>query len=301
MNTPNVKSPILLELDLLRTFTAIVETGSFAGAAEIVLRTPSAVSMQVKKLEDILGKPVLVRDSRSVRMTRDGEILLEHARRMLALNREAVAKFVSPDVAGVVRLGAPDDVSERMLPDMLRRFADSHPGITVNVIVENTAQLIPRVQQKNIDLALVTCERGITGDDSTEILMREQLVWAMVRGGVAPEYDPLPVSVWEECCVWRQAGLEGLEAAGKPYRIAFQSAHISGQRAAILADLAVAPLPVSALNDPIIIADEKYGLPKLPDFALGLMIAPDAGPAVHAAADHLRASFAMRSENLEAA
>jgi DNA-binding transcriptional LysR family regulator len=296
-----IRKPLLLELDLLRTFVAIVETGSFAGAAESVFRTPSAVSMQVKRLEELLGKLVLVRDPRSVKMTRDGEMLLEHARRMLALNRELVAKFVAPDVAGEVRLGAPDDVAERLLPDMLRRFAESHPGIIVNVIVENTVHLIRRVQQKEIDLAMITCESGFTGDESAEILMREQLVWAMVKGGIAAECEPLPISVWEECCVWRKAGTEGLEAQGMPYRVAFQSAHISGQRAAILADLAVAPLPITALKDPIIAADDKYGLPKLPDFALGMMIAPDAGPAVEAAAEHLRASFAMRVENLEAA
>ena len=110
----------LLELDLLRTFIAIVDTGSFAGAAECVLRTPSAVSMQIKKLEDMLQRQLLTRDSRSVSLTRDGELLVEHARRLLALNRETVAKFITPDVAGEVRLGSPDDVAERFLPNMLQ-------------------------------------------------------------------------------------------------------------------------------------------------------------------------------------
>ena len=291
----------LLELDVLRTFVAIVETGSFAAAAEAVFRTPSAVSMQIKKLEEMLGRPVLERDSRSVRLTREGEILLEHARRILALNREVMANFITPEIAGVVRLGAPDDVAERFLPDMLRRFAESHPSITVNVIVENTNHLIDRVRQKNIDLALITCGSGFTGDGEAEILFNEKLAWATVRGGVAAEREPLPVSVWEECCLWRQAGIEGLEKIGKPYRIAFQSAYISGQRAAILADLAVAPIPVSAMTDPIVKADPKYGLPELPDCALGLIMVKDATAPVLAAADHLRASFAMRLENREAA
>jgi DNA-binding transcriptional LysR family regulator len=301
MSASNSRPLPLLELDLLRTFVAIVETGSFAGAAEAVFRTPSAVSMQIKKLEDALGRPVLVRDSRSVTLTRDGEILLEHGRRMLALNREVMAKFITPDIAGVVRLGAPDDVAERFLPDMLRRFADSHPGITINVIVENTNLLIGRVKQNDIDLAVITCNSGFAGDHEAEILYREQLAWATVRGGVAAEQEPLPVSVWEECCVWRQAGLEGLEKVGKPYRIAFQSAYISGQKAAVLADLAVAPLPVSALTDRIVKADQRYGLPELPKYALGLILSPNANNAVQAAADHLRASFAGRLETQEAA
>lgn len=300
--SPSLERPFpLLELDVLRTFVAIVETGSFAAAAVAVFRTPSAVSMQIKKLEEMLGRPVLERDSRSVRLTRDGELLLEHARRMLALNRETMAQFITPDIAGVVRLGAPDDVAERFLPDMLRRFAESHPGITVNVIVENTNLLIDRVGQRNIDLALITCGTGIDGGANAEILFHEQLAWATVRGGVAAEQVPLPVSVWEECCVWRQAGLEGLDAIGRPYRIAFQSAYISGQRAAILADLAVAPIPVSAMTDQIVKADPKYGLPELPEYALGLILAQEAGAPVLAAADHLRASFSMRVENREAA
>lgn len=282
----------LLELDLLRTFVAIVETGSFAGAADVVFRTPSAISMQIKKLEEVLGKPVLMRDSRSVSLTREGELLLEHARRVLALNREMMSRFIVPEIAGEVRLGTPDDVAERFLPEMLRRFADSHPGVTVNVVVANSSQLIGKVNQRSIDMALVTCGAGIRGDEGAEILFRERLVWACVKGGIAPEQDPLPVSVWDEGCIWRKAGLARLEEQGRDYRIAFQSAHISGQRAAILADLVVAPLPESALSGRIVEADEKYGLPELPYNALGIIIAKDASAPVNAAADHLRACFA---------
>lgn len=282
----------LLDLDLLRTFVAIVETGSFAGAASAVFRTPSAVSMQIKKLEDVLGKPVLVRDSRSVSLTREGEMVLEHARRVLALNREMMAHFVQPDIAGEVRLGTPDDVAERMLPEMLRRFADSHCGVTVNVIVAGSGELAERVRQRQVDLSLVNCETGRFGEVQAEILYRDRLVWATVRGGIAPEQDPLPISVWEEGCVWRKAGLTRLEEQGRNYRIAFQSAHISGQRAAILADLAVAPIPAAALSGRIVEADPKYGLPELPDYRLGMIVTEDASTPVRAAADHLRACFA---------
>ena len=129
------------------------------------------------------------------------------------------------------------------------------------------------------------------GDGEAEILYRERLVWAATKCGVAAEQEPLPVSVWEEGCVWRKAGLTRLEQQGKAYRIAFKSAHISGQRAAILADLAVAPLPVSALNGSVVEADPKCGLPELPEYALGMIMAEDASPPVKAAGDHLRACF----------
>lgn len=287
----------LLELDVLRTFVAIVDTGSFAGAAETVFRTPSAVSMQIKKLEEMLGRPVLVRDSRAVSLTHEGEMLLEHARRVLALNREMMSRFIAPDIAGVVRLGTPDDVAERFLPEMLRRFSDSHCGVTVNVAVESTTKLVEMVRQRTLDIALITCDAGFKGDGEAEVLYRERLVWAAAKCGVAAEQHPIPVSVWEEGCVWRKAGLSGLEKQGMDYRIAFQSAHISGQRAAILADLAVAPLPVSALTGAVVEADPKYGLPELPDYALGMIISDDASVPVKAAADHLRACFTAVQAN----
>ena len=291
MNALSAPKIPLLELDLLNTLVAIAETGSFSAAAQAVFRTPSAISMQVKRMEDLLGKPVFVRDSRSVSLTADGAFLLEHARRMLAMNREAVARFVQPDLKGVVRLGATDDVAERFLPPMLRRFADSHPGVTVNVAVADSVGLREDLNAGRLDIALVVGKAENDNGFAAEILMTEQLVWAACRGGTAASREPLPVSVWEEGCAWRIAGLDGLDAQKRPWRIAFQSAHISGQKAAILADLAVAPLPAATLGGDIVEAPVKYGLPRLPKYALGLVVRTDPTPAIEAAADHLRASF----------
>jgi len=294
MNAPAIPTIPLLDLDLLKTLVAIAETGSFSAAAGLVHRTPSAVSMQVKKMEDLLGRAIFTRDSRSVNLTTDGAFLLEHARRMLALNRDAVARFVQPEIEGVVRLGAPDDVAERFLVDMLRRFADSHPCVTVNVTVDTTDRMIKSLHEGNLDLTLITCEAGFK-EKNAEVVFREQLVWAACRGGVAAEQKPLPVSVWDDSCAWRVAALNALNAQDRPWRIAFQSAHISGQRAAVLADLAVAPIPVSSLDGDIIEAPKHYGLPVLPKYALGLLVAVDPNPAISAAVDHLRASFTQRS------
>ncbi len=282
----------LLELDLLKTLVAINDTGNFSAAAEVVYRTPSAVSMQVKRIEELLGKAVFSRDSRTVSLTHDGEILLAHAHRVLALNREVVAQFITPEVAGMVRLGAPDDAAERFLPFMLKRFAESHPGIIVDVVVDGSSSLIKKVRNKQIEIALITCDKYSKNIDGREILFHEDLVWAGAKCGVAAEKIPLPVSVWEEGCTWRKAGLEGLEQQGRSYREAFQSAHISGQKAAILADLAVAPLPRSAIGGNIVVVDKQYALPDLPQYALGMVIVDNATAPVKAAADHLRACFA---------
>lgn len=294
MNTIATPRIPLLDLDLLKTLVAIAETGNFSAAAEAVHRTPSAVSMQVKKMEDILGRPVFTRDSRSVDLTPDGAFLLEHARRMLALNRDAVARFVMPDVQGVVSLGAPDDASERFLVDVLRRFNESHPLVTVNVVVERTAKMVDLVRRGQLDLTLITCEAAMH-EDSVELLYREQLVWAACKGGVAAEQSPLPISVWDEGCAWRRAAEKALDEAEIPWRLAFQSGHISGQRVAVLADLAVAPIPISSVVGDIIEAPKHFGLPELPSYGLGLMVREDPNCAVTAAADHLRSSFAERA------
>jgi DNA-binding transcriptional LysR family regulator len=294
MNAPNTPKVPLLDLDLLKTLVAIAETGNFSAAAETVLRTPSAVSMQVKKMEDLLGRPIFIRDSRSVELTSDGAFLLEHARRMLALNRDAVARFVQPEIEGVVRLGAPDDVAERFLVEMLRRFNESHPHVTVNVAVDSTHRMIDMLNKGDLDLTVITCEAGFK-EEGAEVVFREQLIWAACKGGVAAEQSPLPVSVWEEGCAWRKVALGRLDKENRPWRVAFQSAHISGQRAAVLADLAVAPIPISSLGGDIVEAPQHFGLPDLPSYALGLLVTDDPNPAVTAAVDHLRASFAGRS------
>lgn len=294
MNAPTVPQVPLLDLDLLRTLVAIVETGSFSGAAAEVHRTPSAISMQVKKVEEMLGRPLFVRDSRSVRPTLDGEVLVAHGRRMLALNRETVARFVQPDLAGVVRLGAPDDVAERFMPDMLRRFAESHPAVTVDVVVESTKRLLQMMEEGRLDLCLHN-SACVEGAEGVEMLFRERLVWAALAGGCAYERAPLPVSVWDESCSWRNAATERLEVAGRDWRVAFQSAHIAGQRAAVLADLAVAPIPESCLDDRVVEAPARAGLPPLPHYGIRMMVRADARGPVLAAADHLRASFALRT------
>src|SRR5882757_647036 len=156
MNAPLNHPLPLLDLDVLRTFVAIAETGSFTTAANAVYRTPSAVSMQIKKLEDILGRSVFSRDARSVSLTTDGEMLLGYARRMLAINREAVSKFIVPDIVGVVRLGSPDDYGERLLPYVLKRFAHSHPSIAVDVIIDQSSNLRRRMDERTLDITLIT-------------------------------------------------------------------------------------------------------------------------------------------------
>ncbi len=291
MPAGTTKNVPLLDLDLLKTLLAISETGNFSLAAEAVHRTPSAISMQVKKIEELLGRPIFIRSARSVELNEDGEMLIAHARRVLALNRDIMARFVEPDVSGTVNLGSLDHATERFLPTVLCRFNDTHPGVKVDVTVQNSDVLAHKFRTRELDIAIITCDSVTYDGLEVEILYREALVWAGLKGGVASEQDPLPVSVWEEGCVWRKAGLSGLENQGRDYRVTFKSAYIAGQKAGILADLAVAPLPLSACDDRIIALGQEYGLPKLPDYAIGMLVREDAPQHVIAVADQLRSHF----------
>jgi DNA-binding transcriptional LysR family regulator len=275
---------------VLRTFVAIAETGSFTTASSAVFRTPSAVSMQIKKLEDILGRSVFSRDARSVSLTPDGQMLLGYARRMLAINREAVSKFIIPDISGVVRLGSPDDYGERVLPHVLKRFAQSHPSVAVDVIIDQSSNLRRRMDDRGLDITLVTAsyKSSMAGG---EVLLSEPIVWAGAKGGCAHMREPLPVSLWEEGCAWRAGAVEALGREGRNYRVAYMSAHTAGQRSAIMADLAVAPLPKSFLGNDMVELGPKDGLPHIGSYNLAMIVTPDASAPVKAVADHIRATF----------
>lgn len=279
-----------LEIDVLKTFVAIAETGNFTTAAEAVYRTPSAVSMQIKKLEEMLGCSLFLRDARSVSLTPQGEVLLGLARRMLALNNEAVTRFLMPDMHGVVRLGAPEDLGERILPEVLKHFAETFPNVTVDVAIGQSTVMRKRVEERRMDIAIYNSFINETVP-AGEFLMHERLVWAGVRCGTAHLRDPLPVSMWEEGCVWRAQALQRLGDAGRAYRVAFLSAHTTGQRAAILADLAIAPFAHYLVHGDLVALGEAEGLPELDGYDIGMRVIEEPSAPILAVAEHVRTAF----------
>jgi DNA-binding transcriptional LysR family regulator len=281
-------NPLLLEADLLKTFVAIVETGSFSKAAQRVFRTPSAVSMQVKKMEEVLGATVFDRDSRSVTLTADGEVLLSYAKRILALNREMIARFVTPDMAGTVRFGAPDDYGIRLIPHILRKFAATHPNVTVDVVIDGSSSLIERFRAGTLDVALFNAMPGNPVDRETEIVLEEPLVWAGARGGTAYMRSPLPLAMWEQGCAWRANAVEALERAGVAYRVGYMSGNYAVQTAAVEADLAIAPIPALLVEGSLVALGRSHGLPELHPTQIRIMTRDVDDCAVIAVAAHVR-------------
>ena len=282
----------LLETDLIRSFVAISETGSFTRAAQRVYRTPSAVSMQIKKLEETLGRPLFLREGRSVSLTPDGEALLGFARRMLRLNEEAVSRFVCPAVEGTISFGAPDDFGTRFLPNILARFACTHPLVEVNVVLGTSFELMGRLEAGTLDLALVTAGNSGKHDAEGEIVFSEPLLWAGIKGGIAHEHSPLPLALSGQTCAWRAAALAALDKAGLRYRVAYTSEHCVGQAAALHADLAIAPFPASLVDGPLVALGSAEGLPDLGNYHILLHRGARGGAGMDALAREVVESFA---------
>ncbi len=254
--------PHVLDSDQLRTFVAIVDAGSFTKAADVVHKTQSAVSMQIKRLEERIGRPLFERDGRHPRLTEDGERMLDYARRIVRLNLECVAAFMDADLKGRVRLGVPDDYAERYLPEILARFARSNPQAEVTVVCEATPNLVEKVKLGELDLAIIThVEKK---HDPAEIVRVEQLLWVSSARHRTHEETPLPLALGRPTCSWRQSATEALSQTGRSFRILYASWNSTAVGAAVMAGLAVTVLPESAVRPGMRVLGEADGFPPCP-------------------------------------
>jgi DNA-binding transcriptional LysR family regulator len=259
---------VLLDIDQLRTFIAIAETGSFTKAAEVVNKTQSAVSMQMKRLEERLDRPIFARDGRASKLTEDGARLLDYARRLVKLNVETVAAFSDAALSGRVRLGVPDDYADRYLPEIMARFSRAYPGVELTVLCEPSVDLVDRIDDNDLDLAIITnCEsRRIA-----ETFRRERLLWVSSNRHPTHLEAPLPLALGRPSCYWRRTAVEQLESVGRPYRLLYSSSNAGAVAAAVLAGLAVSVLPESGLRPGMRVLSAAEGFPELPACHIGLI------------------------------
>lgn len=278
-----------LDLDQLATFIAISDAGSFTRAAEEVHRTQSAVSMQMRRLEERVGKPLFEKDGRTNRLTEDGERLLDYARRLLRLNRETLAAFDDASLEGHIRIGTPDDYAERFLPEIMARFSRSNPRVELSIMCEPTHNLIEHVRRGNLDLALVT------HDDEkslSEVVRREPLLWVGSVNHCAHEQPVLPIAFGRPTCVWRRMACDTLGDMNRDYRVLFTSHSAMVISAAVLSGLAVSVLPECALRPGMRILGETDGFRPLPDCRIGIMRGHSSKPEiVDALARHISESL----------
>lgn len=277
---------VLLDIDQLRTFITIAETGSFTKAAEVVHKTQSAVSMQMKRLEERVGKPIFARDGRGSRLTDEGDRLLDYARRIVKLNMEAVASLASAELSGRVRLGVPDDYADRYLPEIMARFSATHPNVELTVVCDPSTDLVDRIDTGDLDLAIITdCE---TMNRETEIIRREQLLWVGSSRHSVHREDPVPLALGRQTCNWRQEAISMLQAVERPFRILYTSSNSTAVSAAVLSGLAISVLPESGLRPGMRVLGPSDGFPALAPCRIGLLRnRHEASGLADALADHI--------------
>src|SRR2546426_10630912 len=224
------------QIDWLRALVAVVDAGSLSATAPLLHRSQSAVSMQIKKLESVLGKPVLLRGPRHMEITAAGAELLLYARRMLELQAQTQAALFGPQLEGRVRLGVPDDYASTYLTPVLRSFASRHLGVEIELTCEQSTSLIPKVARGDLDLALVSRDKPQRG----RLLFHEPLLWVGAPQHEVWRKNPLPIAVYEAASLARTAALSSLAAQRRAHRVVYHSSSLAGQLAAVESGLAVA-------------------------------------------------------------
>lgn len=285
---------MLYDTALLRTFVAICDFGSFTKAAGEVHLTQSAVSLHVKRLEEQVGARLIARQSRGIRLTEQGEVLLSYARRILALHKEAEHELARDAEAGKIRLGVPEYFDLRALSSLLRQFTSRHPEIRLHIELGIGPEIAALLDEGELDLVIVSHEihegEGIP-------LYRERRIWAGSRSMRLKGDEAIPLALYPPFCRWRQLALEELDKARRSWQLTIQSAGTAGILAALEAGLAISVFPNINLPKSLKPVGTELGLPRLPDFNFVLR----RGRADSAAVDELAAmivNFFQLSEAL---
>ena len=258
-----------LDLDLLRAFATIMDTGSFTRAGQRLGLTQSAITLQMRRLEAQAGRILLTRNAKLIALTEDGAALLPHARRMIDMNDAALVELRGPKLKGTVRLGTPEDFATAHLPDVLAQFATEFPDVALEVTCDLTLNLLELYRNGAFDMILIKREPyGAYGDGVA--VWRERLVWAR---GPKPlkAIDILPLVVSPQPCVYRKRATQALDKANQSWRIVYTSPSLAGAQAAVRAGLGVIALPEQMVPDDFVVLSMADNLPDLAETEIALM------------------------------
>lgn len=274
-----------LDLDLLRGFVTVAEIGNMTRAGERLGLTQSAISLQIKRLEEQIGLQLLDRGGRALRPTAAGERLLSQARALLALNDAVLGELAEPALEGTVRLGTPEDFATTYLPEVLGRFAESHPRVALEIDCDLTLRLLDRFANGEFDLVLIKRE-PLPGEPGVRV-WREPLVWAAARHFDPARADALPLVVSPSPCVYRARAVGALDAAGRPWRITYTCASLAGSQAAVRAGLGITVLPREMVPPDLAMIDDPDTLPDLHDSEIALIGARSLNMPAQRLRDHI--------------
>ncbi|KAA8733166.1 LysR family transcriptional regulator [Acinetobacter qingfengensis] len=245
-----------LQIDWLKCFLAVVDKGSLSGAAPDLNRSQSAVSMQLKKLEQALQCELIQRSNRQLQLTPEGELLLGYARRILNLHEEVRMAIHNEELSGRIRLGVPDDYAAKYLTPVLKKFASLHHKVDIELNCEQSTSLIPRIESGDLDLALISREHSRQGT----LLFYEPMVWVGSQQFDVWKNNPLQIAVYEATSLAKRSAIQSLALQGKSYRVVYNSSSLAGQIAAVESGLAVAVFTRCSVPSHLKILGSEHGL-----------------------------------------
>lgn len=257
-----------LPTDVLRTFVTIVDLGSFTKAGDMLGRTQPAISLQIRRLEEAVGRRVFDTSGRSCKLTPDGETLVRFARQLLCLNDEAVARLQRRPATGMLRIGLPVDYAVDFFQRVLTKFLGEHREVEIEVVCDVSGSILKLLGDDELDIAIAMCE----GPSSPALAFSwaEPPIWVAASGSDVHLRSPLPIAAHNEGCAYRARMIDALDRIGKPWRIAYTSPGINGLQNAVLAGLGVSALTSRTLLGGMQVLSQDDGFPPLPDVHLGL-------------------------------
>ncbi|WP_027720161.1 LysR family transcriptional regulator [Maridesulfovibrio zosterae] len=275
-----------LQTDYLRTFIAVADTQSFTKTGRLINRSQSAVSMQIKRLEEEIGRPLFERIGKTARLTIDGKLLLSHARGIVQKHDEAVASLSSAQLEGIIRFGSPEHYTTGILPRLLAGFAAAFPDVLIEMHCAGSDIVQKGLDAGDLDLGLCT-EINKQG----RIIHHDHLVWTASPDFKVRKDSVLPLAVEDEC-IFQEWAVHALEQAGISYRIVYVSRGLSGILDAARAGLAIAPVIRRNLPSDLAILGSEHGLPMLPKSSIVLNTrTPPLPDHVNCFAEHIISTF----------
>ncbi|WBM71865.1 transcriptional regulator LrhA [Buttiauxella sp. WJP83] len=259
----NANRPILnLDLDLLRTFVAVADLNTFAAAAVAVCRTQSAVSQQMQRLEQLVGKELFARHGRNKLLTEHGIQLLGYARKILRFNDEACTSLMFSNLQGVLTIGASDETADTILPFLLNRISSVYPKLALDVRVKRNPFMVEMLDQQEVDLVVTTSKPA---HFESIVLRTSPTLWYCAADYVFQKGETVPLVVLDNPSPYRDMMIEQLNAARIPWRIAYVASTLSAVRAAVKAGLGITSRPVEMMSPELRVLGSADGLPAMPD------------------------------------
>lgn len=263
-----MRSVVNFQTDLLRTFVSVVDLGAFTKAGDALGRTQPAISLQMKRLEELVGAPIIKQVGRTLLLTSEGEMLLSYAREMLRLNDEAASYFNRSKVAGVLRVGLPNDYAVAFLQGVITEYTRQHPGISLELYCGWSPEILDRLRADELDLAV-----AMTDHERAQYLSRswiERPIWAAAETATFDPTASVPLAAHPEGCAYRARMIQSLDAARIRWRVAYTGPGISGLQNAVMNGLGVSALTRYTMLPGMRMLDQSEGFPPMAEIRVGL-------------------------------